>query len=127
MTKRVLLLVVWVIAACLLGCGGGTAALPISAWTLTAPGGQDPSAVFLPSHIDSQLPEGAPRYSLRATVHLPAEWRNRSLTFAIPHLRAVAWLHVNGHEVTPLDVSLTERYRGSGHPRWRIPSELTDT
>lgn len=126
MPTRVLFwLLLCVCAAVLTGCGGGEKTLPLPVWTLVTGDAQNGVPVSLPAHIDGQLPAQPSRYSLRAQAELPAEWQGKPLTLAIPHLRAKPSLRVNGREMALLDASGFDVYRGSGHPRWRLPADVT--
>ncbi|MCK6589140.1 MAG: protein kinase, partial [Polyangiaceae bacterium] len=134
-TRVLLLLWFWVCAAVLTGCGGGSdtagahatnarfVALP--AWMLLVEGSEVGTLVRLPAHLNDKLPERRSRYKLHTETQLPQEWQGKSLSLTIPHFAAKPSLRANGREITPLDQSPLDVYRGSGQPRWRIPADVT--
>jgi serine/threonine protein kinase len=97
----------------------------VSAWVLSVDGSTAETLVSLPEHLSAHVPDHPTRFVLRTRVAVPPSWRGQALTFAIPHLRALASLSVNGREMTQLDPGFTDRYRGSGHPRFRLPGDVS--
>ncbi|HZF53748.1 MAG TPA: serine/threonine-protein kinase [Polyangiaceae bacterium] len=124
-TRVLLLLLSWICAAVLTGCGGGEKILPLPAWTLFVEGREVGTLVSLPDHINDKLPAHPSRYELHAETPLPPEWQGKPLSLTIPSFHAKASLHANGREVVPLDSSPFDVYRGSGQPRWLIPADVT--
>lgn len=97
------------------GCGGPRA-LVLSEWML-----QDGTTVVVPEHLDEHALVAGSGYVLRKRVAIPIEMRGRPLTLAFPQLRTLCSVLVDGRLMTPLDFE--EGYRGSHHPRFRIPAD----
>ncbi len=125
MLRRLLVLVLFIaMSATVTGCARDSA-MTLAQWRLdlSASGGASDTLVTIPTHLDTQIPSTTKTFALRSHVTLPAEMRGQTLTFAIPMFMARCHLWVNTHEMTPLDVE--EGYRGSHHPRFRIPSTVS--
>ncbi len=125
------LLVLCVLALLLAGCGGGSHTLLLADWTMTvasataAEGATPTTPVHLPAHLDGALPSEPSRFTLRAAVDVPPDFRGRPLTLLIPQLWARTSLVANGMEAAPLDADETDGYRGDGSARFRIPGEIS--
>jgi hypothetical protein len=106
------------------GCAANDA-VAIPTWTLDAPGATEPASVTLPIHLGSRLPDRPSSYTLRARFPMPAAYRGRTLTFAIPRLAAPVVLRAQGHAMQPIDPP-RDSYRGDDAVRFRIPAEADD-
>ncbi len=99
--------------------------LPLPRWELVSDGERVP--LSLPAHFDDRVPNRAGTYSLATEAALPEAMRGRPLVLAIPHFRAHVDLFVGDERIPDLDVERFHGYRGTDHPRFRIPARLTDT
>jgi hypothetical protein len=87
--------------------------IALAQWTFVGPDGAS-RPVTIPVHLDHDLPDHPAHFSLRTHTIVPAAWRGRSLTLAIPLLEGAVSLTVNGaaaaaleHNLIPGEPSLT--------------------
>jgi serine/threonine protein kinase len=124
--RRLLAVVIAALAITWLsGCARSPNAIELPSWTFVPPGRSEGEPITIPVHLDGRLPRAQSVYRIRTTVKLPDTLRGRPLTFAIPHLSALAELWVDGDRATELDPSLLDTYRRSGPHRYRITEAMS--
>jgi serine/threonine-protein kinase len=117
-TRRASLACLALVCIALFGCSSERV-VEITRWTLVAPDGTE-SDVTLPAHVDARLPAGPSRYTLRASVAIPDEWRGKPLTLAIPFLEARVSLRANEVELPDLEESVVPGAPSLSAHRFRI-------
>jgi serine/threonine protein kinase len=127
--RRSLTILLMALFLACIGCRGRRAeavfSVPVARWSAELPGRSDPLDVTLPVHLDKQLPRSPVDYVLRTTVELPPDMRGRALTLAVPHMPALATLHVDGGVAVPIGESELDVYRATAPHRWNIPEEAS--
>ena len=107
------------------GCGGAAEhVVTLRDWTFVGPDGA-PVALRLPERVDSRLPHADTEYRLVTHVELPKELSGQRLTLAFPFLHARAELRANGVLMVGLAPEMSEGFRGTDQPRWRIPADVS--
>jgi hypothetical protein len=104
----------------LIGCGSDVVQ-PLKHWSLSVEGST--RDVTLPARLP--LPDHDADYTLTTQVALAPELRGQALTLAIPSLRAIASLRVNGEEATSLETWTMARYSLPSRQAWRVPARHT--
>jgi serine/threonine-protein kinase len=107
------------------GCTAGRV-FEVPEWTLLPPGSAAQVPLRLPTHINDHLPDERAYYTLKTTVAVPADLRNRDLEFAIPFLQATSQLRINGETVRMLDDVFASQYHYDDPHRFPVERALTN-
>ena len=101
----------------------GAKAWRLARWTLVSSTGE--RQVTVPDHFERFLPRSDTHYTLKTTVDLPAELRDRPLTLAVVQFPALPTLRAGGRDAVDLEASPFDRYGTQGSHAWRIAREAT--
>ncbi len=107
-------------------CGGREHVVVLRDWTFVSAAGSS-EEIHLPTRVDGRLPHAPTEFHLRTHVVLPSALQGQRLTLAFPQLHARSILLANGQEMVGLVPEMSEGYRGTDQPRWRIPADVTQS
>ncbi len=105
------------------GCGAEPT-VEIAQWTLHRDGAPD-TVITLPTQLDPAWRAASANFELRARVTLPAEWRARPLTLAMPYYEGTMTLTADGAEAASLESNVWPGQPPTGPQSFRVDSAAT--